>query len=122
MANQVEVSISARVLNGSLDKGFEHPPGSYEQVNQGADDPVVTVGAAETTISFANLTTPSLIVLHNLSDTAIVTWGPDSGGVMVGGFELAPGRTSHVYAASGLILKMLSDTAGTKVRVFMLEA
>ena len=120
MADEIKLNINLTVTNGQFKQQFQPGQLSLPQATQGYDGPVVTVNtSAEETITFGNLTTPSLVVIQSLEATTtgnFVTYGPDSTG-MVALSRLSP-KDIHIIrlTSTGPTLKAQADTAAVNVR------
>lgn len=123
MANEIQTKLRVACKNGYFDQKFEPPQIAADQTAQGAHAPVVIVGTSEADLDFGDLATPGVICLRNLDADNYVTYGPSSGGSMVGFLELPPGDVARLrLSRTGPTWRWIADTAPVKVQVFALES
>lgn len=121
MANQVNVTFTASVLNGALNDNFPQVNDLFAQTTQGKFSSSPTIAITDTTLAIT-LANPGLVALKNLDETNFISWGPDSAGTRVPLGKLLPGRTSHIYLESAsVVLKAIADTAPCKLEIWAIE-
>ncbi|MDA1232962.1 MAG: hypothetical protein O2856_19520 [Planctomycetota bacterium] len=119
MANEITVNVNTSCTNGKFTTRFDSST-QITQVAQGGRDIIVSIGTAEETLVFTDITTLGIAVFYNLDTTNYVQWG-GSTGVYVG--RLKPSDTPHVFRLEpGATIYMKADTAACKVRVICYEA
>lgn len=121
MANEITLTLGLQLINSNLRATYPQIASQYTQTTAGMSDQVITVGTSEEDISFTDITTPGVCVLHNLDSTNFVKYGPKSGGSMVEMGRLKPGDKQVIRFGSSVTLRMVADTASCKVRIMCLE-
>jgi len=118
MANEIRISESIQVINGSFRDNWLPGTVLMDQATRGGGNPgMVTIGqSAEEDIAFGDVT-PGLVVMQNLDSINFVTWGPKSGGAMVACGRLDPGKTARFYLKAGVTLRAIADTAACDVTI-----
>lgn len=117
MANEIRITESVQVINGSFRDSFS--PGTIQvtQAASGGGNPgTVSIGTSEEDVAFGDVT-PSLLIMQNLDTTNFVKYGPKSAGAMVEFGRLAAGKTARLFLAPGVTLRMIADTAACKVLI-----
>lgn len=117
MANEIQLQIQAKVINGSFTDQFNL--GGQLQIDQsasGADGGVVSVTTSETTISLSRLATEGYCFLRNLDSTNYLEFGPDSTGMVAIG-KLKPSEAAVLRLKPGITLKAQANTATCKLLV-----
>ena len=122
MANEITVSLRAKVVNGNLTNEFN--PGTLQitQAAQGMYAPVVAVGTSEEDLLSPDVATPGIMCLRNLDATNYVDWGPKSGGSMVAVGRLKAGEVALIRIGSSVTIRWVANTASVKVQVWMLDS
>lgn len=121
MANEITVTMTARVVNGSFKAAFEPATKQITQSAIGAHCPVWNVGTSEEDLSLGDISTPGVIGLLNTDTTNYVQIGPKSGGAMVPIIKLKPGEPAFFRLDSGVTLRAVANAAACKVMVWALE-
>ena len=120
MANEITHNLRVQLANGSL--RFDFNPGRL-QVNQTTQllfDSTQSIATTETTIALTGLTTPHIIILHNLDGTNYVEAGFVT---TVYGLRLRPASIPSCFqintGITSLFLK--ANTAACRVRIVAIE-
>ncbi|MGA2035884.1 MAG: hypothetical protein ABSG68_26855 [Thermoguttaceae bacterium] len=124
MANEIQASLSVRILNGAYSQVISPQPASIAQTNVGAGGiPSQSIPTADTVIAgLTGLTANGYAFLQNLDATHYILWGPDNGsGAIVVLGKLKPGEYAWVRIAPSVVLRAKADTAACKLQVFVLE-
>lgn len=121
MANEITLSLGLQLVNGNLRAQFPQVSSQYTQTTSGLSDQVLSIGTSEENVSFTDVTTPGLVVLHNLDSTNYVEYGMSDGGTMKTLGKLAAGDKHLIRLAASTTLRMKANTAACKVRVMCLE-
>ena len=121
MANEITLTVGLQVVNGNNRVSFPQVARQYTQTNTGHSDQVLSIGTSEENVSFGDIVTPGLYILHNLDSTNYVEYGKSDGGTMKEINQLKAGDVHVGRLASGETLRMLANTAACKVRVLCLE-
>jgi hypothetical protein len=117
MANEIRISESVNVVNGSFRDSFAPGLVTITQASSGGGNPgTVSIGTAEEDVAFGDVT-PSLVILQNLDGTNFVQYGPKSGGAMIAFGKLAAGKTARFVMDAAVTLRMKADTATCKVLI-----
>jgi len=115
MANEITVTFSMRVVNGSMTEVIQPGSVSITQAAVGGPTPgYVTVGTSEESNSFSELSTLGLLYMQNLDTTNYVEWGYSTG---VYGGRLNPGEPNFIRLNPGATLFMKANTAACKCTV-----
>ena len=76
MANEIQVSMSLVVSNGSFKFRFQPGGLQFDQTGTGGGNPgLVSVGTSEENIALGDITTEGWVVMMNLDATNYVEWG-----------------------------------------------
>lgn len=119
MADELSVNLQLTYSNGSASNTFAPGAVKLPQATQGLNKRIVTINtSAEETVSFADITTPSLVTMRSMEATStgnFITYGPDSTGMVAFG-RLGP-KDIHVLrlSSTGPTLKAQADTAAVNV-------
>jgi hypothetical protein len=125
MADELQVQVNVTYSNGSASNSFTPGTVKLPQVTQGMNKYIVTVNSsAEETISFSDVTTPSMVHMRSMEATStgnFVTYGPDSTGMIAFG-QLGP-KDVHVLrlTSTGPTLKAQADTAAVNIEITAYE-
>lgn len=122
MANEITVSVGVQVTNGSLTDQFQMVALKRDQAASGKSDQVLSIGTSEEDVSFGDVATPGIVVLHNLDATNYVEYGMSDTGTMKKLGKLIAGDKAMFRMAASTTLRMKANTAACKVRVFCLES
>lgn len=118
MAGTITVAFDVRVENGGLSDRYQIQRLQIDQVEARKSDRVLEIGTSEETISFTDITTEGVLVIHNLDDTNFVTVGPDDSG-QIDFLKIKPGEAWPMRIAPGTTIKATADTAACDVRFVM---
>jgi hypothetical protein len=121
MANEITSTIGLTLVNGNLRVSFPQVARQYTQTTSGLSDQVLSIGTSEENVSFGDVSTPGILVLHNLDSTNYVEYGQSDGGTMKKLGKLAAGDVHTFRLAGSVTLRMQANTAACKVRVMCLE-
>jgi hypothetical protein len=117
MANEIRITENVQIVNGSFRDTFA--PGTIQvtQAASGGGNPgTVSIGTSEEDVAFGDVT-PSLLIMQNLDGTNFVKYGPKSAGSMIEFGRLAAGKTTRLFLAPGVTLRMIADTGACKVLI-----
>ena len=119
MANEITVTAGLRVANGNSLFSREFGQQTFDQAAVGGPTPgYITVGTAEESVTFGELSTLGWVFIENLDDTNYVQWG-FSTGVYGGRMEAGEPALFRLNPSSTLYLK--ANTAACKVNIYALE-
>ena len=121
MANEITLTVGLQLVNGNLRVQFPQVASQYTQTTSGLSDQVLSIGTSEENVSFTDVTTPGVTVLHNLDSTNYVEYGMSDAGTMKTLGKLMPGDKHVLRLAASTTLRMKANTAACKVRVLCLE-
>lgn len=124
MANEITIQSSISCANGNFKLTLNNGQFRVNQSVAGGGSPgTVTVAfASATTISLADMTKPGFVWIKNLDATNYVTYGPDSGGSMVGFGELKAGEETILrLSRTTPTVKMQANTAACEVQIHAFE-
>ena len=74
MANEITLTVGVQVANGSLSAQFPNVALKRDQAASGLSDQVLSIGTSEEDVSFGDVATPGIVVLHNLDATNSVSY------------------------------------------------
>jgi hypothetical protein len=118
MANELKVTLGMTYENGKLKDTIASETINVTQTTQGFEGKVVIVGnSAEEDLALGDIATNGFIYLKNLDTTNYVTYGPKSGGVMVGFGKLKAGEATILRMNTGVTLRWQANAANVKVLV-----
>lgn len=121
MANELELTFSGELANGSLEHTF---PAETKQINQGTArlfDNVIPCTTEDTAQSFTNITTLGWCRIKNLGNTHHVDIGPTSSGEIVPFLRLKAGETAYLRLTPGITLRTKADTETVNVHFTVLN-
>lgn len=121
MADEISSSINFSLTNGGVKLGYNESV-RITQGTKGGLEHYQTIGTIEEALVTGDVTTPGVIVLHNLDDENYVQWGPDNAGTMVVCGRIKPGDHARFYLDSGTTLKLQANTASCRIRILIAEA
>lgn len=121
MANEITATIGLQLINGNLRATFPQLSRQYTQTIAGLSDQVLSIGTSAEDVSFTDVTTPGIVVLHNLDSTNYVSYGMSDGGTIKTLGKLSAGDVHTFRLAASTTLRMQANTAACKVRVMCLE-
>lgn len=121
MPNEFTTTVGVTLTNGNLRVSFPQVSRQSNQTTAGLSDQVLSIGTSEENVSFTDITTPGLCVLHNLDSTNYVEYGQSDGGTMKKVGKLAAGDVHLIRIAGSVTLRMQANTAACKVRVMCFE-
>lgn len=121
MANEISATVGLSVVNGNLRISFPQLTRQYNQTASGLSDQVLSIATTAEDVSFGDVATPGLCVLHNLDTTNYVEYGMSDGGTIKKLAKLSPGDVHMIRIAASTTLRMQANTAACKVRVLCLE-
>jgi hypothetical protein len=121
MAGTIRITTSVLVENGDFESRFTPGPLSFVQTNLGSHETTVKVGTAEEDMPIGDVATEGWLVLQNFHATALVTWGPKSGGVMVATGILEPGEIAMFRMSSAATLRWASSVNNSEVGMWLFE-
>ena len=114
MANEITLKVELQVRNGSLVDTFSIGSQAITQTALGGPTPgYFTLGTAEETLAFGELTNRGVCVIQNLDPTNYIEWGFSTG---VYGARVPPGQ-AYVIHLNATSLFMRANTAACKVLV-----
>lgn len=118
MANEITFRFSVDVASGGLNDRFQVQRQQIDQGEARKSDRVLAIGTTEETISFTDITTEGVLIIHNLDATNFVTVGPDATG-QVDFLKIKPGEAWPMRVAPGTTIKATADTASCDVRFIL---
>lgn len=122
MANEIKATLSIIIANGEYNERIADGQQSYTQAAIGEAGGVVSVGSgAEEDLVTTDISMLGWCYLKNLDSTNYVTYGPKSGGVMVGFGRLKAGEEAWFRLEPGVTLRWQANTAAVKVKVRVYE-
>lgn len=121
MANEISATVGLSVVNGNLRISFPQLTRQYNQTASGLSDQVLSIATAAEDVSFGDVATPGLCVLHNLDTTNYVEYGMSDSGTIKKLAKLSAGDVHMIRIAASTTLRMQANTAACKVRVLCLE-
>lgn len=114
MANEITAKASVQVTNGKFAINFDSGAVRIDQTTASGGNPgVVSVGTAEETISFGDVS-PGLVWMRNLDTTNFVTWGNTTGNLAQ---KLAAGGTPTLIEINSGSIILKADTAACLVQI-----
>lgn len=119
MANEIELTIGLKVENGNF--SFNKAAAVYliDQSAVGGGNPgVVDIGTTEETVSFGDIASKGVLLLHNLDSTNYVEYGTVTSGT---GQKIKPGEVHFTRLKPAETLYMKADTAECRVLVLCFE-
>lgn len=119
MADELELTIDFRMNNGTFDESFAPASQTMDQTTQEFHGAIVSVGTSEEVISFGDVTTPKYLMVKNLDATNYVTYGPESGGVMVAMGQIKAGEIGAIPLNTAAVLRWQANTATVKVQAYI---
>lgn len=120
MADELKVTINARLENGENKQTWNHGEDSITQAAIGGHGGIVVVGTSEEDLSVGDVGTLGWLFLKNLDSTNYVTYGPKDT-VMKAFGRLEAGEEAALRLEPGITLRWQANTANVKVKVWLLE-
>lgn len=122
MADEIQIQQRVTVRKGNFNRTWDPAVAQVDQAGQGGFSAVLSVGTSEEVIAFTDVGTYGILCMRNLDDTNFVTYGPESGGAMVGFGRLNPGGEPQTLRLEpGITLRMQADTGACDVELLLLE-
>ena len=121
MANEISATVGLSVVNGNLRISLPQLTRQYNQTASGLSDQVLSIATTAEDVSFGDVSTPGLCVLHNLDTTNYVEYGMSDSGTIKKLAKLSAGDVHMIRIAASTTLRMQANTAACKVRVLCLE-
>lgn len=121
MANEINITLSARIENGAFKDRIDSTGLAFDQATLGGHRPVVSVGTSEEDLTVGDVATLGWCYLRNLDATNYVTYGPKSSGSMVAMGRLEPGEIAIFRLDPSVTVRWVADTAACKVDVRIYE-
>lgn len=119
MANEITVSAGIRILNGNSSFSQPSKSKSFTQSAIGGPSPgAISVGTAEESTTFPELTTEGWLFMQNNDATNYVQWGFSTG---VYGGRLKAGEYALFRMEPALTLYLKANTAACNVLVYGFE-
>jgi len=121
MADEITHTLRLSLANGTLKD--DNNPGkiTVTQTTKTFFKSVVSIGTAEETVTFAELTTPGVAFLLNLDTTNYVQWGVSTG-VYVGRLKGADIPACLRLDGSATTLYLKANTAACRVLITVYDA
>lgn len=119
MAGTLQLTLTGKLTNGKLKHTLEAETLAITQTTGRLHAPVVTVGTSEEDLSVGDVGTLGWLYMKNLDSTNYVTWGPKSGGAMVGVGRLKAGETALLRLEPGITIRWAANTAAVDVQVVL---
>jgi len=124
MANEISVSISAKIANGKYVDRFQPGSLTFDQATLGGDSPVVYVSTAWETLSFGDVTTKGWVVGRNLDSNNHVIIGPTTSSTETTGYPFLKIEAGEPFAfrldpTSGIGWAWHSNTGTVKVHLHL---
>ena len=121
MANEITITSGIKVAKGNLAFTQQSTSATFDQTGTGGPTPgVISVGTAEESTAFPELTTEGWLWMKNLDTTNYVQWGFSTtvyGGRMKAGETAGPFRMEPA-----LTLFLKANTAACNVAVYGFES
>lgn len=122
MADELQVSIRATLVNGNLRAEFNPGTVKVTQASLGAHAPVVSVTTAGVTVSDGDVSTLGWAYFRNLSTGNYVTIGPENTLTALQPFiRLEPGEPAAMRLSPGIVIRALADTTNVLLQTLILE-
>jgi hypothetical protein len=122
MANEITITLDMSRRHATNTADSHTWPALRKQYNQtgvGQDDRKHSIGTAEESITFTDITTNGFVLLQNLDTTNYVQWGFSTG---VYGGRMRAGETAGPFRMEpGATLFLKSNTAACRVRAVHYE-
>lgn len=119
MANEITVTAGIRVVNGNSSFQQASKSKSFDQAAIGGPTPgAISVGTAEESTAFPELTTEGWLFMQNNDPTNYVQWGFSTG---VYGGRLKAGEFALFRTEPALTLFLKANTAACNVLVYGFE-
>ena len=120
MANEITVTTGISVLNGNSSFHQQTKTKAIDQAAIGGPSPgAISVGTAEESTAFPELTTEGWLFMQNNDATNYVQWGFSTG---VYGGRLKAGESALFRMEPGLTLYLKANTAACNVLVYGFES
>jgi hypothetical protein len=122
MANELQITMSANLANGTLKDSFQ--PGTVQVTQNAKGEFAITasVGTSEQDLTVpSDLVTLGYAFLRNLDAANFVEYGPKSAGVMVPFGKLKAGEVACVRLFPGITIRWKADTAPVQVQIKILN-
>jgi len=116
MANELKFQVGIVYANGPLADTVQNHQLQVNQLAPGMDALAVTVGTSEQDVVPPDIATLGWVYIKNLDANNFISYGPKSGGAMVGFGKLLPGEeTPAIRLLPGITLRCKADTAPCSV-------
>lgn len=119
-ANEITTRITRTVTKGDL-RGSVEKQKVITMSGSVIESGVQAVGTTAEALDTGDVGTLGRLFLLNLDTTNYVTFGPDSGGSMVGAIKLMPGEPNEFRLVPGVTYKLQADTAACNVQYELLS-
>ncbi len=117
MADEITVTIQARISNGEFVEPFGPFSAQIDQSAIGLEGGVQVVGTSEEVLSVnADVSTLGVAGFKNLDAANYVDIGPESGGSMVALIRLKAGETAFMRLKPGVVLRGQANTSAVKLK------
>lgn len=124
MANELTMSILAKVVNGDMKNTFQPGALTFDQDAIGGHSPVVNVTTGEEALAFGDISTKGWIAGRNLDSANYVIMGPSSNstGAMLAAMRVEAGEPfCFRFEPTISTWKMHSNTGTVKVQFHLFE-
>lgn len=118
MANEISISVSAALANGTLSQAVSLSDSVDQAAALAMFKTVAVSHSAEADVDLSPVTTNGFVFMQNTDSTNFIKFGPKSGGVMVELGRLKPGEVACFRLASGVTLRWVADTASVTVALW----
>lgn len=121
MAEEISLSMSMTLENGTLKESFLPGTVLIDQAVIGAHSPVVLVSTSEEDLDTGDISTLGRIAGVNLDTTNYVVVGPSTGGPLHPLMRLPPGEPFALRLEPGITWRWVANTSPCKVQIKLLE-
>ena len=119
MANEITVTGSLAVTNGTYVRRWQPSSFQVTQTNKGGSDITFNVGTSAETLAFAEVGTYGWIGVTNLDATNFVTLGSTDAGALQ--LRVEAGESMAFRLEPGTTFEAKADTAAVELSCFLLE-
>lgn len=116
MAGTLKFTMKIEHLHDDLDLSFKQKTFSIGQTIQGGQRRIQVIGTSPENLDVGDVTPLGIVYIWNLHATAVVTFGPDSTGI-VEAIEIRPGECWPFRLIDGETYLLQSTVASTKVQI-----
>ena len=120
MADEISVTFSLTVTNGTFKDSFAPGQLKIDQTTQGSNSGVLSIGTTAETVAFTDITSEGLFLVQNLDASNFILLGPDSTG-MVDFLKIKPGEFQFLRLKPAVTVKAKADTAACKLFYILLD-